>query len=284
LHNVPAQLLIRASLGVLSVAAIGTGIWWSMDTMVQGQAVNEARTVADMAENVGLWASQYGGVHVRTQGAHASIPGTFLTRSVYARSSGDAQVLQGAKTAGNDNERELLDGLEAYHWKNPALIQRELADVMQASGSRAQFKLTARTVLNRSNAPDAFEAQAIEALHNAPANVRGQAANPAREYWRLEMGRLRYARAMTAQASCLKCHDKPENAPDFLKQNPQFNGGGGFGYQTGKTAGVISVSMPLPQSADVIRQNLPMKAMGAWGLGLLAAGGMVLLRRQREEV
>jgi hypothetical protein len=89
---------------------------------------------------------------------------------------------------------------------------------------------------------------------------------------------------MTAQASCLKCHDKPENAPDFLKQNPQFNGGGGFGYQTGKTAGVISVSMPLPQSADVIRQNLPMKAMGAWGLGLLAAGGMVLLRRQREEV
>lgn len=278
-----STLLIRASLGVFSVAAIGTGIWWTMDTMVQSQAVNEARTVADMAENVGLWASQYGGVHVRTQGAHASIPGTFLTRSVYARSTDDAQVLQGAKTTAKDSERQLLDGLEAYHWKNPALIQRELADVMQASGSRAQFKLTARTVLNRNNTPDAFESQAIEALQNAPASVRGAAPNPAREYWRLEMGRLRYARAMTAQASCLKCHDTPDNAPEFLKQNPQFNGGGGFGYQTGKTAGVISVSMPLPQSSDVVRQTLQPKAIGAWALGLLAAGGLVLVRRKNGE-
>jgi Protein of unknown function (DUF3365) len=279
---VPSILLIRASLGVLSVAAIGTGIWWTMDTMVQTQAVNEARTVADMAENVGMWASQYGGVHVRTQGAQATIPGTFLTRSVYARSTDDAQVLQGAKTA-KESERTLLDGLEAYHWKNPALVQRELADVMQASGSRAQFKLTARTVLNRSNAPDPFEAKALEALQNAPASVRGAVANPDREYWRLEMGRLRYARAMTAQASCLKCHDKPENAPEFLKQNPQFNGGGGFGYKEGKTAGLISVSMPLPQSADVIRQTLAPEAMGAWGLGLLAAGGVVFLRRKGDD-
>ncbi len=252
-----------------------------MDAMVQAQAINEARTVADMAENVGLWASQYGGVHVRTQGARAPIPGTFLTRSTYARSRDDAQVLQGAKTESGDSERAMLDSLETYHWKNPALIQRELADVMQATGSRAQFKLTARSVLNRNNAPDDFEMLAIDALQNAPASVRGKVV-PAREFWQVEQGRLRYARAVTAQASCLKCHDKPENAPEFLRTNTQFSGGGGFGYVAGKTAGVISVYLPLPNSVDAVKQTVPAKALGALGLALLAAGGLMVLRRPRQ--
>jgi hypothetical protein len=270
----PARILLTA----VSITAIGVGVWWSMDAMVRQQAVNEARTVADMAENMGLWASQYGGVHVRTQGSNAPIPGTFLTRSVYAGSHDDAQVLQGAKASGNESERELLDKLETYHWKNPALIQRELADVMQATGSRAQFKLTARSVLNRNNAPDDFETRALDALQNAPASERGKVVT-GREFWRIDAGRLRYARAMTAQPSCLKCHDKPENAPDFLRQNPQFNGGGGFGYVAGKTAGVISVTLPVPDSTDAVKQTLPIKAMLAWALGLLAAGGLLLGRK-----
>ena len=273
-------LFARAALGTVTVVAIACGIWWSTEAMVVNQAINEARTVADMAENVGSWASQYGGVHVRTQGAKAAFPGTFLTRSVYAGSKGDAQLLQGARTSNLDSERELLDNVEAYHWKNPALVQRELSDVMQAAGNRAQFKLTARTVLNRNNAPDAFETQAIEALGNAPAAVKGQ-INPARETWRIEMGRLRYARAVTAQASCLRCHDTPENAPEFLKQNPQFAGGGGFGYQAGKTAGVISVSLPLPDNGQVIRQTLPPKTLAVWGLALVAALGLVVVRRRQ---
>jgi hypothetical protein len=270
----PARILLTA----VSITAIGVGVWWSMDAMVRQQAVNEARTVADMAENMGLWASQYGGVHVRTQGSNAPIPGTFLTRSVYAGSHDDAQVLQGAKASGNESERELLDKLETYHWKNPALIQRELADVMQATGSRAQFKLTARSVLNRNNAPDDFETRALDALQNAPASERGKVVT-GREFWRIDAGRLRYARAMTAQPSCLKCHDKPENAPDFLRQNPQFNGGGGFGYVAGKTSGVISVNLPMPDSTDAVKQTLPIKAMLAWALGLLAAGGLLLGRK-----
>jgi hypothetical protein len=277
---VPTSQPLRILLTAVSITALGVGVWWSMDAMVRAQAVNEARTVADMAENVGLWASQYGGVHVRTQGAHAPIPGTFLTRSVYAGSHDDAQVLQGAKSSGNENERELLDKLETYHWKNPALIQRELADVMQATGSRAQFKLTARSVLNRNNAPDAFETQALDALQNAPASERGKVVT-GREFWRIEAGRLRYARAVTAQASCLKCHDKPETAPDFLRQNPQFNGGGGFGYVAGKTSGVISVTLPVPDSTDAVKQTLPAKAMAALALGLAAAGGLLVVRKRK---
>ncbi len=274
--------LIRASLAASSLVAVSLGLWWSVDGMVHNQAINEARTVADMAENVGIWASQYKGVYARTQGANAKIPGTFLTRSVYAGSKEEGQLLQGAKTGERESERDLLDNIEIYHWKNPALVQRELADVMQASGSRAQFKLTARTVLNRNNAPDAFEAKAIEALHKAPEAKRG-VFNPEREYWQIDTGRLRYARAVTAQASCLKCHDTPEKAPDYLKANPQFAGGGGFGYKTGQTAGVISVTLPLPRSEDVIGNALPWRTTAMLGLGLLAALGAVFWRPKAED-
>lgn len=276
-----SSTLIRASLGVASLAAASLGLWWSVDAMVRNQALNEARTVADMADNVGIWASQYGGVHARTQGANAKIPGTFLTRSVYAGSKEEGQLLQGAKAGERESERTLLDNIEIYHWKNPALVQRELADVMQASGSRAQFKLTARTVLNRNNAPDTFEAKAIETLQNAPAAQRG-VFNPAREVWQLEMGRLRYARAVTAQASCLKCHDTPAKAPEYLKQNPQFGGGGGFGYQAGKTAGLISVTLPLPNSSDVVRNALPTSTMAVWALAVLAALGALVWRPRTD--
>ena len=130
--------------------------------MVVVQSVNESRTVADMVENIGRWASQYGGVHVRTAGTQGGIPGSFLTRAVYAGSDGDAALLQGTRTDGG--EREALARLEAYHWKNPALVQREVADVVAASGSLARFRMTARTVMNKDNAPQPWEIQALDAI------------------------------------------------------------------------------------------------------------------------
>jgi hypothetical protein len=110
-----------------------------------------------------------------------------------------------------------------------------VADVIAAAGLRARYRLTASTVLNPSNAPNALEQEALDFLKQGNA----------KEYWRVKGGQLFYARAVVAQTSCLKCHDKQENAPDYLLKNEQFNGGGGFGYVAGKPAGLISVSLPL---------------------------------------
>jgi hypothetical protein len=198
-----------------------------MNALMLAGALNESRTVASMVENIGRWASQYGGVHVRTQGLTAPIPGNFLTRSIYEHSPPGA--------AGQEHHSETA--LESYYWKNPALIQREVADVVTASGSTARYRLTARTVLNANNAPSEFELDAMDAMSH-----RDQTT----EYWRVEGRELHYARAVVAQKSCLRCHDTPEKTPDFLKTNTQFNGGGGFGYREGQTAGVISVRVPLP--------------------------------------
>jgi hypothetical protein len=264
---------------VLFIGALSTGAWWLSEALVLRQTVSEGRTVADMVENIGRWASQYGGVHVRTQGSNAKIPGNFLTRSVYAVSGADGQVLQGSKVEAAAAERDALERVEAYHWKNPALIQREVADVIAASGSKSRYRLTARTVLNKNNAPDRFETEALDAIQAAADNKGDGTA--AQEYWRVSGNRLLYARSVVAQASCLRCHDKQDSAPEFIRTNAQFNGGGGYGYVTGKPAGLISVSVPLPKNSNLV-QALPPEVWGAVGLAGLAALWMLVLAFRRR--
>jgi hypothetical protein len=264
---------------LMFIGALGTGAWWLSESLVLRQTISEGRTVADMVENIGRWASQYGGVHVRTIGSNAKIPGNFLTRSVYAVSGADGQVLQGSKVEAAVVERDALERVEAYHWKNPALVQREVADVIGASGSKARYRLTARTVLNKNNAPDRFETEALDAIQ-AAANTKVDAAN-AQEYWRVSGNRLLYARSVVAQASCLNCHDKQDSAPEFIRTNAQFNGGGGYGYVAGKPAGLISVSVPLTSNANFV-QNVPVQVWGAVGLAVLAALWMLVLAFRRR--
>jgi hypothetical protein len=243
---------------LIFLASLGVGSWYAIEAMVVRQGISEGRTIADFAESVGKWASQYGGVHVRTIGIESRMPGTFLTRATYAVSGSDASVLQGSRVGANIDERAALARVEAYHWKNPALVQREMADVIAASGSRARYRLTATTVLNPSNAPNALEQDAMEVLTRTGV----------KEYWRVVGKELFYARAVVAQASCLKCHDKKENAPEYISANHQFNGGGGFGYVAGKPAGLISVSLPLARPWQAEPEQLSMKV---W-LPLFVAG------------
>jgi len=263
---------------LMFAGGLGGAAWWLGESLSLRQTVSEGRTVADMVENIGKWASQYGGVHVRTVGANAKIPGNFLTRSVFSQSA-DNQVLQGSSIDAAVAERNALERVEAYHWKNPALIQREVADVIAASGSKARYRLTARTVLNQNNAPDAFEREALDAVQ-AAANGKANAA-AAQEYWRISGGRLLYARSVVAQASCLRCHDSPDKAPEFIRTNAQFNGGGGYGYVVGKPAGLISVSLPLV-SMDSALQSVPPEAWAALGLAGVGALWMIALALRRR--
>lgn len=281
--------------GVL-VAALGAAAWWTADNLVAARAVSEGRIVADMAETVGRWASQYGGVHARTQGAGAALPGSFLTRNVYAGADGDATLLNGAKAEQRQGEREAMARIETYYWKNPALIQREVADVLMATNSQAQYRMTARTVLNRNNAPNPFEVEALDALQQAfkehGAEAMGKSASLSgshlglkaapNEYWKIQGGQLLYARAVIAQKSCLRCHDTPESAPDFLRTNQQFNGGGGFGYKVGQPIGVISVKLPVQTGLQAASQSVPTAAWAALGVALVASLAVVGLAFKRR--
>lgn len=269
---VPRAPMVVALL--LLVLALAASAWWLSEALMLRQTLREGRTVADMAESVGRWASQYGGVHVRTKGADSRLPGSFLTRSVYASSERDGAVLQGTlASVGDGAERQAMQRVEAYHWKNPALVQREVADAMVAGGLRARYRMTARTVLNPNNAPNAFETEALDALQAEPGRT---------EYWRVGGTQLLYARAVLAQKSCLTCHASAEAAPEFLRNNPQFNGGGGYGYVEGRPAGLISVALPMQPAWRAMSADMPGRVWLALGVASLAALLLLwgLLRRQ----
>lgn len=275
------------------VASLLFAGWQMANELLLSRSISEGRTVADMAEGVGRWASQYGGLYARTEGVNAPIPGAFLTRSVYASSSTSGDLLQGVKTETAQDQRQAMDKLETYHWKNPALIQREVADTLANSGSRLLYRMTARSVLNPNNAPNPFELEALGAIQKSFARLtpdelekikqRGMSASQQTdqaspmEYWQVAPGRLMYARAVIAQPSCLKCHGSAETAPAFLRENQMFNGGGGFGYEAGKPVGVISINVPMPPVMTVIEHGMSRNLMAALLLaGLFAVGVLVL--------
>lgn len=253
---------VGRALGAAGVAAAVVVAGWALtQAFAQQVALGQGRSIADMVEHIGRWASQYGGVHARTEGVDAALPGNFLVRRVY-----------GAEAAASDaaGQRAALQHLEAYHWKNPALVQREVADVVASSGSAARYRLTARSVLNPNNAPDATEQEALRQL----------ADGQRQEWWTTQGRELVYARTVIAQPSCLSCHGAPEKAPDFLRANPQFNGGGGFGYVAGQPAGLIAVRLPMPGAA-ALWQQAGVGLLGAAALLLLGLGGLAGWRWRR---
>jgi len=278
-------------LSLTLLAAAGLGAWQAAETLLLNRTISEGRTVADIAENIGRWASRYSGLHARTEGVNAPMPGSFLTRSTYALTEGDQGVLQGVRAQDRQDEKEAMQRVEIYHWKNPALIQREMADQLIASGSRSQYRLTARTVLNPNNAPSEFEIEALDSIQKAFASAKSthveaelkqslktMYAEPSThplEYWRVEPKRLHYARAVIAQESCLKCHGSAANAPDFLRVNSQFNGGGGFGYKVGEPIGVISVTVPMSPLLEAAKESLSTSSLIAFGLVLVSALGLL---------
>lgn len=284
-------LLMAALICVVAVAVSVVG-----QSIVISQTVSESRTVADMTEHIGKWASQYGGVHIKRTGTDKGVVGAYLERAVYAANEKDESTLNDLHrtNGGRMSEAEEMAALgrvDAYHWKNPALIQREVSDIAAASTSHAKFRLTARSVLNKNNEANEFEKEALDAIDakfKSGESPEGRGGKGGLEYWRVEGGRVLYARALIAQASCLKCHTSLESAPAFLRLNQQFNGGGGFGYEVNKPAGIISVSIPLPDTQLALSSSLTPAGWAALvgvvvlGVGILAFIGRKVINPVNE--
>jgi HAMP domain-containing protein len=124
--------------------------------------------------------------------------------------------------------------------KNPALAQREFADVVMHSTSPTKFRMTSENVMNPNNEPDGFETRALQAINK----------NHLSEFTGVYEGAYRYAKPIYHTANCIKCHGDTANAPeDVLKRYGSQNG---FGFKEGDLAGIISVSIPTqPLWADL---------------------------------
>lgn len=266
MQNSLSRTSVAFQIGVLVFALLAASAFAAAvvaRSLLLSRTLSETRSVADMAGHIATWASQYGGVSVRVKGASDVPAGTYLERHLYAQAS-DLKMFSGASLTGPDLDRASLSNLEAYYTKNPALVQREISDIAAVSPSLAKFRITAKTVLNRKNAPNAFESEAIAVIENT-----GQ-----KEYSKLVGSRFLYARSLVASDSCLRCHDTPIGAPDFIRSNPQFNGGGGYGYKVGAPVGIISVSVPAPVLSEALAHDVSADAWSALLLPMIVLAVM----------
>lgn len=282
MKNIVGRLSIRFQFSALMIIFIGVVLVAGTiigNSIVVSQTVNESRSQADMVEHIGKWASQYGGVHVKRKAGDTTGVGSALESHSYAASEEDIALLAGLTVEGGrvarNEELGALRRTETYHWKNPALIQREVSDIAAMSSSNAKFRMTARTVLNPNNAPTAFEREALEAIDKKFSDETDAQKRERTEFWKVEDGQVRYARAIVAQKSCLKCHGTFDSSPAFLKTNRQFNGGGGFGYIEGKPAGIISVAIPLPTAGKALSSS--MTTAGWQALAAIGVMGLVIM-------
>lgn len=234
------QFAVLLSLLVLLVAVVFLMVRHSL---VEVQALQRGRTVANMVDAFGAWASQYKGVWVRSDPADGSLKvGNFLEHRLATKVAPD-QLAQAYAASSDRFETKGLSQAEiaaiassgAFHLKNPALVQRELSDVVAASSSAEKFRITSDRFFNPNNAPTRFELSAIESIRDSAGEVS--------EYHEVKGNTLYYARKLVASSACLRCHDTPEKSP--LVMQTKYAGTAGWGYKLGDVAGVISVTVPL---------------------------------------
>lgn len=242
------RLPIAAQISILLIAAMGIGGWcfYEIGKSIRiAEARNQARTVADLVDNLGTWASKYGGLWARTTPMSSKPVGDFLEREVVSEQ--DAAAIEAAIAAvGSTNKPRSIGEMNATAYtspvvkevssfvrKNPALIQRELSDVTKESTSKAKFRMTSDRFHNPNNMPTAFEMQAIEDIRRTGAE----------EYSAVQDGQMHYARKLVVQPGCMSCHDTVEKAPAIMKA--KYPNSRGYGYKVGDVAGVISVAVPL---------------------------------------
>lgn len=241
-------LLGLACIAALSAYLIGSSVYVS-------ETRNQARTVADMVDNFGQWATRYRGVWVKDDPRDPRLEvGSFLEREASSMQGGDSTTAPNAA---------------AFHRKNPALVQRELSDITMASPAKAKFRMTSDRFMNPNNAPSEFDKVAMGVIRESGAS----------EYSEVRGGQLLYARRLIAEKGCLKCHGAPAAAPAAV--TALYPGPQGYGYEEGKLAGVISVAIPLEFSFAGFIQRFDAQvwaALAAVGLGVV--GLLVFIRQQ----
>jgi hypothetical protein len=190
-------------------------------SVYQTEQLNQARTVANMVEHIGKWASQYRGVWIKEAKGQAIDLGSHLDTLTVSVANRDNSV------ATTEQIETTLD----FHLKNPALIQREISDLMTQNKDSTSYRITSDKFMNPKNSPTVFESDAIEKMKK----------ENSREYSEVRNGKLLYARALVATEACMRCHESAEKAPNSVRNLYPTQG---YGYELGKVAGVISVTVP----------------------------------------
>jgi hypothetical protein len=234
---------------VLSLALFSTGACLIASEFNKNQIIDSARNTANYVRDVGAWASQYGTIYTKD-----------------SKSTHLAESKVGEFTAQNlgkpFTEEEILT--VSYFSKNPALIQRELSDVVAKSDNAVKFRLTAENYMNPNNKPTPWELNSIY-------NIKSKRLD---EYGEFKDGYYLYAKTLYIKPACLKCHGEPDLAPEGVTK--QYGTMNGFGFKEGDVSGIISVKVPYSNQLNVMSALKTLNGVLAL-LFILASGTIPLI-------
>jgi hypothetical protein len=218
-------------------ATLSAFFFWASDNVLIAER-QHARTVADMVDSFRAVAAKHGGFYVRRQSTDdVEKMGRFLATYNSTISGADGTTKE-----------------YVFHHKNPFLALGDYSNMVETSAAKAKFRMVSDNYMNPANIPDEFDKAAMAQLR----------ADNAKEYWDIAANKLRYARPLVADKSCLNCHGDPLAAPETVKaQYKPIDGvakGGGYGYREGEIVGITSVSV----SHVSVYQMLGQQSVGFW--------------------
>ena len=236
--NPLALFYLKISLVIsLVIVAVYFGIYLRNNRLLLESLRQQAASYYDLIVRVRHWNADYGGVYVEKR--------VGMSANAYLREVGVAA------------EKETVDG-SILLLKNPALMTREISTVLSDT-SKIQFHITSLQLLNKENAPDAFEQRALKRL-----------ADGAGEFWELEQrdsgAVFRYMAPLLFEQSCDQCHSK-------------------FNYNLGDIRGGISVTIPFNKTEEEIALNrLYILGLSLLTLALLLGSTYVMLNNLGDKL
>lgn len=114
---------------------------------------------------------------------------------------------------------------------------------------------------NPKNATDSFEKKALEKFRENPAMD---------EYYAITESEgesvFRYLTPFVVDSSCLECHGKPEEAPEFIREIFPPETDQAYNYRIGEIIGAASVSIPMQRLDQIIATRLRNNMMFVGGI------------------
>ena len=127
---------------------------------------------------------------------------------------------------------------------------------------------------NPQDAPDAYETKVLERFRRDPELHEA--------YTITRVGDepvFRYLQAFSADASCLECHGRPQDAPAFIKKLFPPDKDRAYNYRIGEVIGAASVTIPMDRLERQVAANLRREVFYSGGIFLALITCLGLLTR-----
>lgn len=188
---------------VLFITTLYSGIFLSHEKSINEGFRSKASSIFNSIVLTRQWNAVYGGVYVEKKEGVESNP--------YLKNP--------------DIKTE--DG-KIYTKKNPALMTREISEIAEKEGA-FKFHITSLKLVNKNNAPDDFEKNALVSFENGVSEVFAKEEVEGVPYYR-------YMAPLRVEEACLKCHDDK-------------------GYNVGDIRGGISVRFPIMEDQKQLERS-----------------------------